>query len=439
MLKRLVVNKLGSDFAKFANNSFWLFLEKILRMGIELFVSIWLARYLGVKDFGLFNYSIAFVDLFAPLYHLGLPGVVVRDLVTKEEIRNKILGTAFALKLAGGTIVLCLATTTIFMVRPGDTLSCSLIVVIAIGKICNSFETLDFWFQSQMQSKYIAVSKTVAFILASFCKIFLIIFHAPLIAFAAIATIEIALSSIGLIFSYIKCGFSFKSWQPSFIYAKEMLYECCPNLLTTAAIVIQARIDQAMLGQMIGDGEVGQYSVAMRLIEAFAFLPSILCQSLFPLISKSKLHSEEIYFKHLTNTYRLMFIVFILAAVPIFLFSQSIVLMLYGQEYKTASYLLPLFSIRLFFANMGIAKSIFIVNNSLFVFSLFAAISGSLTNVVLNLVLIPHFASIGALWATIISFTISVFIVDIFNPKMYKNSRAMLKGIFTPYKISLKL
>ena len=36
---------------KYFRNTSWLFAEKILRMGIGLLITIWLARYLGPEQF----------------------------------------------------------------------------------------------------------------------------------------------------------------------------------------------------------------------------------------------------------------------------------------------------------------------------------------------------------------------------------------------------
>ena len=46
------------------SNTGWLFADRLLRMGVGLFVGIWIARYLGVKQFGIFSYASAFVSLF---------------------------------------------------------------------------------------------------------------------------------------------------------------------------------------------------------------------------------------------------------------------------------------------------------------------------------------------------------------------------------------
>ena len=72
-----------------------MFAEQILRMVAGLLVGIWVARYLGPEQFGVFSYAIAFASLFSSIASLGLGGIIVRDLVREPEQRDRYLGTAF--------------------------------------------------------------------------------------------------------------------------------------------------------------------------------------------------------------------------------------------------------------------------------------------------------------------------------------------------------
>lgn len=91
---------------KYAKNTSWLMGEKILRMFMGLFVGIWVARYLGPEQFGLLSYAQSFVFLFTAIATLGLDSIVVRELVRNGSQRDILLGTSFALKLAGSLFVL---------------------------------------------------------------------------------------------------------------------------------------------------------------------------------------------------------------------------------------------------------------------------------------------------------------------------------------------
>lgn len=68
----------NKGFLKYFENTSWLFVERIIRMFIGIFVGIWVARYLGPKEFGLLSYAQSFVGLFTIFATLGLDSIVVR-------------------------------------------------------------------------------------------------------------------------------------------------------------------------------------------------------------------------------------------------------------------------------------------------------------------------------------------------------------------------
>ena len=88
-------------FIKYFKNTSWLFAEKILRMGVGLFIGIWVARYLGPDKFGLLSFAQSFVSLFTIIATLGLDEIVVRELIKKEGEKDLIVGTTFWLKFFG--------------------------------------------------------------------------------------------------------------------------------------------------------------------------------------------------------------------------------------------------------------------------------------------------------------------------------------------------
>lgn len=430
--------RISPGLRKIISNTSWLFVDRILRMGVGLFVGIWVARYLGPEQFGLYNYAVAFVSLFSAFTTLGLDGIVVRDIVRDPACKDETLGSAFVLKLIGGTATLLLTLGTISLLRPDDGLTRWLVGITAAGLIFQAFDTIDLWFQSQVQSKYTVYAKNAVFMLITLVKIALINIQAPLIAFAWAGLVEIALGSLGLVMAYRVNRCYFRAWRVSFLRAKNLLSDSWPLILSSLAIYIQARIDQVMLGEMIGNSEVGQFSAAMKLIEVFGFVPMVIQSSIAPTITKAKTQSEALYYERLLNLYRLMFILFIVTAIPLICLSRQIVVALLGDEYKAAGVLLSLFAIRLFFANFGVAKGLFIANENLFRYSLVTAIVGSIVNIVLNYLLIPRYASVGSLWAMIISLFITIFFIDFFYFKVRENLRIMLKAIITPWQLNFK-
>ncbi len=420
---------------KIVGNTGWLFIDKGLRLGMGLVVNAWMARYLGPEQFGVFNYALAFVMIFSSLANLGLDGIVVRDIVRDPSCRDETLGSAFALKISAGFLTLLITATSIALLRPNDSLTFWMVTITAAGTIFQAFDTIDFWFQSQVRSKHVVYARSVAFMAMAFLKIALILLHAPLVTFALAGLGEVVIATAGLVISYKKNGQYLRAWSASSVRAKKLLNDCWPLILGGVFLSIHARIDQVMLGQMVGQREVGYFSAATKLIDVLGFIPVIICSSVAPEITNAKVQGEEIYFDKLAHVYRVMTILFLMTAIPVFFIADRLVVFLYGNEYQAAGKLLYLYAIRLFFTNIGSAKNLFITNENLFRYSLLTAVVGSATNVGLNYLWIPKYASVGAIWAMIVSFAVGVFAVDVLFTRTRQHLFVMVKAIFTPWHI----
>ncbi|MBD2363127.1 flippase [Anabaena minutissima FACHB-250] len=401
-------------------NIAWLFIDRILRMGVGLVVGVWIARYLGVKQFGIFNYATAFVALFNPLNTLGLDSLVIRSLVRDSTIKNEVLGTVFWLKLAGGIGSVLLAVASIYVFRRNDQLTISLVAILATAGIFHAFDTIDLWFQSQVQSKYTVLAKNTAFVIIALIKVALIRMQAPLLAFAWVGLAEIGLGSLGLILVYKIKGYSLRLWHWSFSIAKTLLKESLPLMLSGLTIMIYLRIDQIMLGEMIGDDAVGLYSAATRISEVWYFIPMAISSSVNPSIFAAKEVSEELYYQRIKKLLRVLVLISIVVAVPISFLSERIITMLFGNSYATAGSILAIHIWASLFVFMGVGTSSWFIAEGLTHLSLRRTLIGAITNIFLNIFLIPAYAGVGAAIATVISYAFGSFLANAFYQKTRK-------------------
>lgn len=91
-----IINKIKGlvqhqGFRRYAANTSWMMAEQMLRIIAGLLVGIWVARYLGPQQFGLFSYVLAFTAIFGGIAKLGLDGIMVRELVNHPEKRDTVL------------------------------------------------------------------------------------------------------------------------------------------------------------------------------------------------------------------------------------------------------------------------------------------------------------------------------------------------------------
>ncbi|MCM2996624.1 flippase [Paenibacillus cellulositrophicus] len=421
-------------------NTTWLFADKAIRMVLGLTVSVIMARYLGPEDLGKWNYAESFFGIFLILTTLGFDSVLVRELVRNSSRTKELLGTAIVLKLFGTITAILLSSLFIYLIRPADTTVQMINLILALSSIFQLFDIIDYWFRAQMQSKYTVISKNIAFIFSSCIKIAVLIFKGSIYIVAICSHIEFLVGSMLLLLFYTKHqDLSILNWKFNIKIVGQLMADCWPIILSSSAVFVQARIDQIIIGEMLGDAAVGQYSVALRLIEVLGFIPVVISTAYAPIITRSKMLGETQYLMALSSVYKLMFVLFLITAIPIYILSNKIVIVLYGSDYAEAGALLSLFAIRLFFTNFGVAKSLFITNENLFKYTLITSLVGAVSNIVLNYLLIPVLGVKGSLIATIISFTISIFVIDLFfKGKIRGNLKLMFKSIFSFWTFKLE-
>jgi PST family polysaccharide transporter len=402
-------------------------------MGVGLFVGIWVARYLAPERFGVLSYALAFVALFTALSKLGLDGIVVRNIVKNPTNAKETLCTAFLLKLAGGMLALVISTAAVAMLRPGDTLTISIVAILAAGMVFQSLDVIDLWFQSKVLSKYTLYAKSSAFALTSVAKIGLILLHAPLIYFAWIVLIEIALAAIGLTVVYRLRSENFSRWRPKLRIARKLLKDSWPLILSGLTVMVYMRIDQIMIGEMLGANSVGVYSAAVRLSEVWYFIPSAIAISVFPSIIEAKSISEELYHSHLQKLYRITIYLAIAIAIPVTLFSAEIISVLYGANYLGAEKVLTIHVWACVFIFLATISGQYLVTENYTRISLLRTFAGAAVNIALNLILIPKYGIRGAAVATLISqFTVAFFIIFI---KKTRHQSWMMLRAFIPIPI----
>ena len=170
-------------FRKYFTNISWLLGERVLRMAVSLFVGIYIARYLGPERFGLLSYTLSFVWLFSSLASFGLDDILVRELVKCPEQRNNLLGTVFWLKVCG-TLVMGTAIALVLKFKVEDQQTYWMIALITFGFLFQATNVVDFYFQSQVQSKFVVRAQAFQLLLTSLFKIYLVWNQAELIWFA---------------------------------------------------------------------------------------------------------------------------------------------------------------------------------------------------------------------------------------------------------------
>jgi len=415
------------------SNTAWMYADRILRMTVGLVVGVWIARYLGPQVFGKFSYALALVALFGALSTLGLDRVLVRDLVAAPAARYELMGSTLFLRLLGSALAMSSAVLCVRALRPDDVTTQLLVIVVAAGMFVQTLDVLDLWFQSRLESRYTVVAKGAAFLAATVAKITLILIGAPVIAFAWAIFVEALLAGTGLIMAYRISGEKFAKWRASVSGALALLKPALPLVFSGIAVSTYMKIDQIMLGEMLGDAAVGAYSAAVHLCEATYFIPGVLIASLFPVMVSSRASNRQLFLARMQRLFDLMVLVGVGLALPLSILSPYVIQILYGDAYSAASAVLAIYAWAAIFVFLGVASSSYLLAENLTIVSLYRTTLGAVTNVGLNLLLIPRFGITGAAYATLISYGIAAY--GVFLDRRARVAGVMMLRALLPLRI----
>lgn len=407
--------------------------EQILRIIAGILVGIWVARYLGPEQFGVFSYVLAFTTIFGGIAKFGLDGIFVRELIHQPKLQDIYMGTAFWLKVIGAVMV------TVFMAcivpfTSNDATTNLYIFIIAGGLFFQSFEVVEFYFQSQVLAKLISICKVIQLIFSSIIKVYLVLIQADLFWFVCVTSLDMFSLAFSYFIAYrIKGNASFFKCFDIEI-AKKLLKDSWMLVFSSMVVMIYMRIDQIMIKEMLGDYEVGIYSAAVKLSEAFYFIPVLLSASVFPAIINARKESAALYQKRMQRLYTFLIWLAIIVALPITLLSEWLIMLLYGEAYLPAGQVLMIHIWAAVFVFMGVAFSKYLLAENLQKIAFQRALMGAIANVCLNFILIPKYGLKGAAIATLLAQFMANYMYDFFDKRLHNQLRLKTQAIFLPFK-----
>lgn len=423
---------------RYIHNFNWLFLDKIIRIFGGLFIGIWVARYLGPNDFGIYSFAMAFVAFFSFFSTLGLNSIIVREITKNESHASQIIGTAFYLKILGGFVAFIVGCIAIFVYKPSDIVSQTLIALLLLGYIFQAVDVIDYFFQAKVLSKYVVFARSIAFVAASILKIYFIIFQYSLIYFAIASLVEIILGALFMYLVYKQLGLGLSDWEMNRSVSKKLLRDSWPLMLSAFFITIYMKIDQVMIESFLDMQSVGLYSVAVRLAEAWYFVPTIIISTVMPYFVNLKETNTDMYNYRLRQINTLMVWMSIMVGIIFTFFGEYIIILMFGESYKDAYIPLSLSIWAGIFVSVGLSSSLWVISENLQIYRLIGTMISVGLNVLGNYILIPIYGISGAAIATLITQGIGLWVIPLFFKPMRQFTIMSITSILPIYLLKGK-
>lgn len=425
MIKRLLKSKV-------LRNSGWIIGGKIAQMVIGFFVGIFTARYLGPSNYGILNAAQAYMAFVMPICTLGFSAVFVKSIIDAPEKEGALLGSGIAFRCVASIISSLMMLVLVVFMNPGDKELHVVYYIQSFSLFFQSFDLFDYWYQSKYKSKYPTIFGTIGYLGAAVYKMFLLVTGKSVEWFAFATVLDYALIAIFYMTAtlrkeHIKLSFSFQEGVKMLNISKHFI-------MSSFLVMIYAQMDKVMIRQFMTNSDVGYYSVGVSICNLWTFVITAVINSVRPNIVETFSKNITAYKRKLVALYSLIIWLSIFVSVGICVFADFIVLILYGRDYTAAVVPLRIITWYTSFSYLGVARNIWTVCENKQKYEKYFALSGAVSNFLLNLLLIPFCGVAGAAIASVLTQIVTNVLVPLLIKDTRENSIHIIRA-FNPMRL----
>lgn len=409
----------------FVQNTGWMLADRIYQLLLSVVVGSLIARYLGPQLYGLLNYGLSIITVFAAVASLGIESVLVNEIIRQPNKTGLLVGTSFALRALSGLLSTGLSVLYVLVCEPSRQALLLITFLQGISLVFRFYEIFDLFFQSRLQSKYSVIVRSIAITCVGAWKIYLLYTRATVQMFALSVTIEALVCALALMFFYNRYGGP--RLRVSAAAAKDLFSLSRHFMVASLLVVIYTRVDKILLGFFTDDATLGIYMAAVTISDMWMFVPVALINSARPIIFASRQQGLEAYENNMKMLYMVIIIMGGAMSIGVSLLSGVIIRILYGQAYLAAQGPLMLLVWSSIFAVLGVARNIWILSEGHQKYIKYFSLATAFVNAVLNVLLI---GPLGMMGVAIAAFCAQVTMA-IIAPLCVKATRPMAIHILT--------
>lgn len=378
---------------KTLTNSFWIIIERIFSILLTILATSIFARNIGVLNFGNYNFSLSFVNVFIVFSTLGFEVNIMKYLNSNKFKTNEIIFTSFLLRFISGIIIFLLVNT--YSIIYFENEISMLVLIFSFELIFHSLEVFDFWIIFKFKSKVTSIIKIIISLTINSLKVLFALYNFDITSFVILHLMSVILFGLSLLLFYFKSNespiFSF-----NFTIAKKLFFESFPILVSGLMITIYMEFDKLYLGYYSSTYSVGIYSIATLIGQLWYFVPLSIITSyknrLFKLHETDLNSFNKLYLFLLS----LVFWIGMIFSIGISLFSNLIITIFFGIQFVDAAIPLSILVWAGIFATIGSTRSIWLAAKNKQIFSVYYTFIGLITSIVLNFILVPNFGITGS-------------------------------------------
>lgn len=412
--------------SKVTRNASWIIAGRVYHMVLAFVVGLLTARYLGPNNYGLINYAATYTSFFASFCTLGINSVIVKNFVDHPDEEGETVGSAIILRTISSVLSVVMMMCITFIADNGEKTTNIVVFLCGIGVIFQVMDTLDYWFQSRLESKYSAFATVISYTVVSIYKVWLLVTGKSVEWFAVSTSIDYLVVAIILLIVYKKRNGP--RFSCSMRKAKELFKSSYHFILAGLMVSIYGSTDKFMLKQLLNEAEVGYYSTAVSLCNTWVFLLTAIIDSLYPVILQS-FNNKELFERKNKQLYSIVFYISVSVSILFSVLATPVVRILYGKAYIAAAAPLRIITWYTTFSYLGVARNAWIVSYNKQNYLKYLYIGAAITNVVLNVIMIPLWGASGAAFASLLTQISTILVFPALIKDLRPNVKLMVDAI----------
>ena len=358
-------------------------------------LSVLYARYLGDVRFGKFGFATSFTAMFYVFSDLNLNTLAIRDNARNRSNLSLYISNVLTIRALFSLAMLLAIVGSVLFLKLDPDLRFITVIIASSSLLSSMGSSIRWWFQAVLKMEYEAFSSIAGSIFLLLGSLLVLYRKGGLIALGWIS-FGASASSLMVVSYLTYTNFGLLAFRMNSALIKNILKESVPFALVLVFSTIYVNIDKVMLFSWKGAAVAGWYSVGYRFLLVAKLIPAAFAASLLPLFSEYHATSREKFINTIAESLRYMFIIGFPMAVGTTLLSKQIITVIFGLGFLNSAPVLQIliWAAFMIFFSLTIGQSFLGAGKQ----KLNAIVCGLglLLNVVLNLILIPRFAHVGA-------------------------------------------
>ncbi|MFH0868041.1 MAG: flippase [Candidatus Woesearchaeota archaeon] len=393
---------------RLTTNFLSLTISEIISKLLQLVIFVYLARSLGKADFGIFSFGVAFSFLIVIIADFGLSTLLIREISRDKKTASKYLSNSLIVKILLSVITIISAYLFLNIMNYSPEVKLVAYIMLLFTLI-QSFTNLYYSiFRAFERMYYDAVIKVLRMVILVGMVFYAIknnygLFAASL-SFPLTELIVLVITSLVVYSKFIKLSFEF-----DYQFSKKILKQSSMFCLSLVFSGLFMYISTIMLSKFRSASDVGIYSAAANIILALIFIPMMYGNAIFPVISRFFITSKSSLKFAYERSFKYMLIIGLPVSVGIYVLSDKIISILYGNQYMASAIVLSILSGYLFLRFLNVVSGFALSSINRQGSRVLSQGTAALVNIILNLILIPLYGVVGAAIAAVITEIIFFF------------------------------